>query len=608
MKEYLKYLKEIKVLYVEDDSSTREELTYFLENKVLELYIAKDGEEGLSLYKEKSPDLVITDIQMPKLDGIGMSKSIKTYDENAKIIVVTAFNDSEYLFEAIKLNIDSYIPKPLNIKNLVESMAKIAKNIFLEKENKEIYNTLNQYKDIVDVRSIVSKTSKNGIITYINKPFEKISGYANDEIVGKTHSFLSHKDMDISIFDNMWETILDKKTWTGVIKNKKKNGELFIVDIVIKPILNRDGDIEEFIALSTDITDIENTKEYFKSQNIEVSSNLEESIRIARVYEEAIDKSNVILKINMGKKITYANEAFYEISGYTKEELIGQDYSMIRDYRISFEENEKFLDNMQSFLKEGNIWKGKVSNTGKNGELFHCNITLHPLKDKEGVITEFLGIRHDITEAENLHTELETTQREIIYKLGEVGETRSKETGNHVKRVAEYSKLLAQKYGLNDKDVNILFTASPMHDIGKVGIPDEILNKPGKLTDVEWAVMRTHSEVGYEILKSSKREILRAAAIVSYSHHEKWNGSGYPNALKGEDIHIFGRITALADVFDALGSDRCYKKAWELDKILDFFRNQKGKHFEPKLIDIFMDNLDQFLKIRDMYQDSYENE
>jgi PAS domain S-box-containing protein len=606
MKEYLKYLKKIKVLYVEDDTNTREELAYFLENKVLELYIAKDGEEGLSLYKEKSPDLIITDIQMPKLDGISMSKSIKTYDANAKIIVVTAFNDSEYLFEAIKLNIDSYIPKPLNIKNLVEAMAKIAKNIFLEKENKEIYNTLNQYKDIVDVRSIVSKTSKNGIITYINKPFEKISGYTNDEIVGKTHSFLSHKDMDNGIFHNMWKTILDKKTWTGIIKNKKKNGEPFIVDIMIKPILNRDGDIEEFIALSTDITDIENTKEYFKKQNKKVSSNLDESIRLARLYEEAIDKSNIILKINMEKEITYANDAFSEVSGYTKEELIGADYSIIRDHRVPLCEYEEIIDNLDKYLLSGNIWKGKTSNTRKDGSLFHCDITVYPLTDKKGKIIEYLGIRHDITEAENLHKELETTQREIVYKLGEVGETRSKETGNHVKRVAEYSKLLAQKYGLNDKDVNILFTASPMHDIGKVGIPDEILNKPGKLTDSEWAVMRTHSEVGYEILKSSEREILKAAAIVSYSHHEKWDGSGYPNSLKGEDIHIFGRITALADVFDALGSDRCYKKAWELDKILDFFKNQKGKHFEPKLIDIFMDNLDQFLKIRDMYQDSYE--
>lgn len=603
IKKYLKYLKKIRVLYVEDNKDTREELVYFLQNKVLELYVAKDGEEGLELYKEKSPDLVITDVQMPKLDGITMSKFIKEEDKNAKIIVLTAFNDSKYLFEAIKLNIDNYITKPLNIKILIETMSKISKNIFLEKENEEMYNTLSQYKDIVDERSIVSKTNKDGIITYINKPFEKISGYTSDEIVGKTHHFLSHKTMDANIFKEMWNTILNKKTWSGVIKNKNKNGSYYVIDIIIKPILDRHGDIQEFIALSNDITDLENTKEYFKKQNTKVSSNLEESIRIARLYEEAIDNSNIILKIDTKKKITYANEAFLKTTGYSLGELIDKPYSMLKDYRVSTEDYEKDMKNLDKYLLAGKIWKGKISNTKKDGSLFLCNVTLYPILDKNGNIVEYLGIRHDITENENLHKELEETQREIIYKLGEVGESRSKETGNHVKRVAKYSKLLARKYGLTTNDVNSLFTASPMHDIGKVGIPDEILNKAGKLTQNEWTIMKKHSQIGYDILKSSKREILQAAAIVSYTHHEKWDGSGYPNGLKGEEIHIFGRITALADVFDALGSNRCYKKAWELDKILDFFKEQSGKHFEPKIIDIFMDNLDEFLKIRDTYVD-----
>lgn len=603
IKSNLKYLKKIEVLYVEDNEHTREELVYFLRSKVSKLHVAKDGEEGFELYKEKSPDIVITDVQMPKLDGIGMSKLIRDYDPNSKIIVLTAFNDSEYLLEAIKLNIDGYITKPLDIKILLETMLKLAKNIYLEKENKEIYNTLNQYKDIVDERSIVSKTNRNGIITYVNKPFEKISEYSSEELVGKTHALLSHKSVDKAIFEDMWNTILDNKIWSGVVKNKTKSGDSYIVDIMIKPIVDGDGNIQEFIALSNDITDLENSKEFFKKQNLKVTSNLKESIRLAKVYEEAIDKSNIIIKISKDKKIIYANDAFYEISGYTKDELIGQDYSIIRDYRFSIEEYEKTIAKLQEYLLSGKIWKGKTSNIRKDGKLFHCNVTIYPLKNKQGEVVEYLGIRHDITKIENLHEELEETQREIIYKLGEVGETRSKETGNHVKRVAEYSKLLALKIGLDDNDVNILFTASPMHDIGKVGIPDEILNKQGKLTSEEWVIMKTHSQIGYDILKSSKREILKAAAVVSYTHHEKWNGTGYPLGLKGEEIHIFGRITALADVFDALCSCRCYKEAWELEKILELFHNQRGKHFEPRLVDAFIDNLYEFLEIRDRYKD-----
>ena len=145
--------------------------------------------------------------------------------------------------------------------------------------------------------------------------------------------------------------------------------------------------------------------------------------------------------------------------------------------------------------------------------------------------------------------------------------------------------------------------ASPMHDIGKIGIPDSILNKNGKLDADEWEVMKTHAQLGYDILKNSKREILQAAGIVSYTHHEKWDGSGYPRGLKGDDIHIFGRITAIADVFDALGSERVYKKAWPLEKILELFNEEKGKHFDPNLIDVFMNNLDEFLEIKEKYKD-----
>lgn len=202
-----------------------------------------------------------------------------------------------------------------------------------------------------------------------------------------------------------------------------------------------------------------------------------------------------------------------------------------------------------------------------------------------------------------LNEEIITTQKEIIYTMGEIAESRSQETGNHVKRVAEYSKILAIAYGIPQEEAEILKLASPMHDIGKVGIPDEVLNKPGKLTLEEFKVMQTHAELGFNMLKHSNKRILQAAAIVAHEHHEKWDGSGYPNALKGEDIHIYGRITAVADVFDALGSDRCYKKKWEDEKIWELLRQGSGTHFDPKLIDLFFENLDMILDFRDKHQD-----
>lgn len=197
-----------------------------------------------------------------------------------------------------------------------------------------------------------------------------------------------------------------------------------------------------------------------------------------------------------------------------------------------------------------------------------------------------------------LNEEISNSQKEVIFTLGEVIETRSKESANHVQRVAEYSYLLAQKCGLEETEADLLRYASPMHDAGKIGISDSILNKPGKLTDEEFGIMQSHSAIGYEILKSSQRPILQAAAIVAHEHHEKWNGRGYPRGLAGEEIHIYGRIVALADVFDALGSDRCYKAAWPIEKILALIKEERGNHFDPALVDHFFANLDEFLRIK----------
>ncbi|MCB0279974.1 MAG: HD domain-containing protein, partial [Calditrichaeota bacterium] len=176
----------------------------------------------------------------------------------------------------------------------------------------------------------------------------------------------------------------------------------------------------------------------------------------------------------------------------------------------------------------------------------------------------------------------------------------------HVKRVAEYSKILALKYGLAEDEAEILKMASPMHDIGKVGIPDAVLKKPGRLDADEFEIMKKHAQLGYDMLKNSTRVILKSAAIVAGQHHEKYNGKGYPQGLSGENIHIYGRITAIADVFDALASDRVYKKAWPLEKVYALFEEERGQHFDPKLVDILLNNKEDFEKIKDQYEDKFD--
>ncbi len=197
---------------------------------------------------------------------------------------------------------------------------------------------------------------------------------------------------------------------------------------------------------------------------------------------------------------------------------------------------------------------------------------------------------------QNLHLNLEVveTQREMIHTLGEVVESRSQETAHHVKRVAQQSYRLARLAGLDEERAQLLQMAAPLHDVGKIAIPDAVLNKPGRLTDEERTLMMTHAELGHQILAGSNREVFQTAALVALQHHEKWDGTGYPRGLRGEEIDIFGRIVGLVDVFDALRHERAYKPAFPLEKCVEILKQDSGRHFDPRLVGLFLEHLDEF--------------
>ncbi|WED24876.1 DUF3369 domain-containing protein [Vibrio sp. JC009] len=203
----------------------------------------------------------------------------------------------------------------------------------------------------------------------------------------------------------------------------------------------------------------------------------------------------------------------------------------------------------------------------------------------------------------NLLVDLQDTSKELVYNLANAVEARSKETGAHVQRVSMISEKLANLYGLNEEQTLLIKHASPLHDIGKVAIPDSILHKPGKLDAEEWEIMKKHVDYGVEILSKSKRRLITVAKDIAAYHHEKWNGTGYPGGLSGEDIPIVGRITAIADVFDALGSKRSYKEAWADEDIKAEIIAQSGIHFDPQLVELMVGRWDEFIEIRNMFPD-----
>jgi response regulator RpfG family c-di-GMP phosphodiesterase len=219
----------------------------------------------------------------------------------------------------------------------------------------------------------------------------------------------------------------------------------------------------------------------------------------------------------------------------------------------------------------------------------------------------FASNTQTVFDNEELRHELEEGQREIVYLLGEAIERKSQETGNHIRRVAEITRILALELGFSITESEKIKSASPLHDLGKIGVPDKILHKPGKLNAVEWKIMQTHVEIGYELVRYSTQDILKYAALISYQHHEKWDGSGYPNGLKGNEIHLVGRIAALADVFDALSHDRCYKNAWPIKDVLQFINDQNGLHFDPRVVAAFHKHQKQIIAVNHRYKDIFND-
>jgi PAS domain S-box-containing protein len=454
------------VLYAEDDSKTQSIFKGVLETLFTHVQAANDGKEAIEYFQNKHFDIVITDINMPKTNGFELAEFIKSISPATPILIISALGDYSQLSRAIELGVDGYILKPIDTEKFMNKIRKIVEKLDSTTKHRHHETLLREYKEAIDRSSIVSKTDVNGLITYANEAFTKISQYSTSELLGKPHNIIRHPDMPASVYEDLWRTIKAKKPWRGIVKNRKKDGSAYYVQTLVNPILNEKGEIEEFIAIRHDITELESYRE-----------NLEERLR------ESMD-------------------------------------------------------------------------------------------------------------------EIIQTQKEIVYTMGAIGEKRSKETGLHVKRVAHYSYTLARLYGLDEKEAQLLKEASPMHDIGKVGVPDSVLQKPGPLNDEEWEIIKQHSTIGYDMLKHSNREILKAAALIAHEHHEFWNGKGYPRGLKGEDIHIFGRIIAIVDVYDALGHDRVYKKAWPLEQIIELFQKEKGEQFDPILSEIFLKNIEHFETIR----------
>ncbi len=345
---------------------------------------------------------------------------------------------------------------------------------------------------------------------------------------------------------------------------------------------------------------------------IEASASISKLTSMNQFASGVLEQLSALLRIEPGALLmsasglaTNCNGECYEIIAGTGDfsDGVGQDIGTVLDPQAIEHLNDARVKKASSY--GNNAFLGFFENRLGSENLVYLSGVDEITPLEKGLIELFTKNVSVAFENIHLHEDLEATQREIVYMLGEAVETRSQETGNHVKRVAEFSKLLALEYGLDAQEAEIIKFASPLHDVGKIGIPDAILNKPGRHTDDERGIMKTHAQIGFNMLKGSKRRVLQAGATIALEHHERWDGAGYPNGKKGEEIHIYGRITAVADVFDALGSERCYKKAWPLEQVIELFKEERGKQFDASLVDILLSNMAKIENIQASFPDRY---
>lgn len=593
----LRFPLPISVLYVEDDPSTREEIIFALNPMVQSLLVAENGEEGKKLFYEHPIDLIITDIQMPVMDGLAMITQVKSTHPKIPVIVVTAFNDTHYLFKAIELGVSHYLNKPTNLKQLRSKIEELAEQIIDKKQAKWQAKLLQQYKTAIDETMTICKLDSHLDITYINAKYSHLSGYRSDEIIGMNYlSLLSLKEPNKKL-DAFKHSMENGGIWHETIENRSKNGDHFILDTTAFALFESDGTTAEYVLIGDDITEVIRYRDFLEIELVKNRNSLNETLHFLQQYQNALQKGTAMCHIDLNGNILKVNQTFSDLLEYPHGKLLQSNHSAI------CAETKTVMEEIIARLGRNGTVQKELAYRSLEGKQKTFHSTFVPIVDIRGNIVEVLSMHHDITELITLNREITLTQHEVLSALGEAAENKSEETGSHVKRVAAYSYFLARKYGLNEADARLLEMAAPMHDVGKIAIPDAILHKPGKLTLKEMEIIQTHAEKGYRILAHSERPLLKCASIVALQHHEKFDGSGYPSGLKGEAIDIMGRIVAVADVFDSLGTKRSYKPAWELDTILEYFKAQRGIHFDPELVDILLGNIDEILTIRNLTAD-----
>ncbi len=355
-------LKKFKILYVEDNEAARESTLGIFEEFFGDIVVAVDGLDGLEKFKSNDIDIIITDINMPNMNGLEMIEEIKKFDDKTPVLVLSAHNEPELFTESIRLGVDGYIFKPVDLEQFVNILKKITNQVLTRKRLEYEQNIYKQYQEAIDASSIFSKTDPKGIITHVNDRFCEISEYSREELLGKPHNIVRHPDMPKEVFSEMWDTIKNKKKiWHGIVKNRKKNGGFYYVKATVKPILDKDGNIIEYISLREDITDVMDPKRQLDDLCELYDEMIVVYIKIDDFYDiERFYGSKIARKLEV-KFAEYINDILLKEYKFEKVFSLGNgEFAVVRDknrYEIPM---SKVIEQFKKFQEEINDSKIQV--------------------------------------------------------------------------------------------------------------------------------------------------------------------------------------------------------------------------------------------------------
>jgi PAS domain S-box-containing protein len=593
-----RYLNELTILYAEDDETAREEVLFSLEPFVKEIVAVTDGKEALEIFPQLRPNIILTDIQMPNMNGIDLARAVREIDQDIPIVITTAFNDSDYLLKAIEVNITAYETKPIDLRRLLRKLEELAKRLVIEAEHERMQTTIAQYQRAIEESTYIVQLNENLDIVHINERLADLLGIEREKFHGKPlYGYLMAETAEEQ--QRFEESAKSGVEWHGELVYAIRTPFTKYFHVTLIPMREFNDPRVRFTLFMQDVTELIQYRKLLQNELSETKYTLNENIHYLEQYQKIIDEATAVCCFTPDGKIQKVDHNFETAIDASRNELLGASfYTLCEGVKVQISQAIEEATRTQSLISI----KTRCKKPDSEKERI-ANSIFKPIYRLDGKVEEIVSVHQDITELIRLNEEITDTQKEILFRLGEVAENHSKETGLHVKRVSEYSKLLAQLLGLEEDEIEMVAAAAPMHDIGKLTIPDHILNKPGKLTPEEFEVMKTHALKGAEMFGSSERPLMKSASIIAAQHHENYDGTGYPFGLKGEEIHIFGRIVALSDVFDALSVERIYKPAWPQEKIQSFIRDNRGKKFDPHLTDLFLEHIDRFTEIRHTYID-----